>query len=270
MGINPAIYSSAYIETNGFGSSVLAQLVKTKIKRNLYYEIKDRVFEERSNMGMSIQRNTRKVKVYGFDETPKSRDLLMDILRQRMDHHKGKFISPIIYSELCTLEVKKNGRIEHASNAHDDQIFSYLLALYIWYEGKDLMERYGLQKGTLSSDDDITIEAGIEEQLEDISADMSVDTSEIATETKAFFDSNKSISYDQWRESQQKADLAADEMLRNNPRTREAWYIYNHLNPEDVGSGVVTLPNSIFDSYYEQDIKIDPLQAQFDSITDLR
>ena len=133
------------MKCTGFGASVLSQLIKTKIKRNLYYEIKDRTLEERAQ-GMSIQKITKKVKVYGFDETKASRELLMGILRDRMDNHKAKFISPIIYNELCTLEVKKNGRIEHASNAHDDQIFSYLLALYIWYEGKDLMERFGLQK----------------------------------------------------------------------------------------------------------------------------
>ena len=70
-----------------------------------------------------MQKVTRKVREYGFTETKASRELLMGILRDRMDNHKAKFISPIIYSELCTLEVKKNGRIEHSSNAHDDQIF---------------------------------------------------------------------------------------------------------------------------------------------------
>lgn len=94
------------MKCTGFGASVLSQLIKTKIKRNLYYEIKDRTLEERAQ-GMSIQKITKKVKVYGFDETKASRELLMGILRDRMDNHKAKFISPIIYNELCTLEVKK-------------------------------------------------------------------------------------------------------------------------------------------------------------------
>lgn len=90
----------------GFQASVLSQLIKTKIKRNLYYEIKDRQLEERWQ-GATVQRVTKKVKVYGFDETKQSRELLMGILRDRMENHKAKFISPIIYNELCTLEVKR-------------------------------------------------------------------------------------------------------------------------------------------------------------------
>ena len=65
---------------SGFGSSVIAILKKSKIKRNLYYEIKERVTEERME-GMNINRRKQKVKVYGFDETKNSRNLLMDILR---------------------------------------------------------------------------------------------------------------------------------------------------------------------------------------------
>ena len=116
-------------------------LVKSKIKRNLYFEIKDRVTEERFN-GVKVIRKTQKTKVFGLDETKQTRDLLMEILRDRMDNHKAKFISPIIFNELTTLEVKKNGRIEHSANAHDDQIFSYLLALGPEYQREKETEKY--------------------------------------------------------------------------------------------------------------------------------
>lgn len=253
----------------GFGSSVIAQLLKTKIKRNLYYEIKDRVLEERTQ-GAHVQKMSRKVKVYGFDETKSNRELLMGILRDRMDNHKAKFISPIIYDELCTLEVKKNGRIEHASNAHDDQIFSYLLALYIWYEGKDLMERFGLQKGTITTDEDDTVELGIGEEYTNISQDMQVDTSDIVMEQHQFFKDSKSVSYNEWLDQQRKDNEKADEELRNNPRTREAWYRHNHLVDDGQGSGIYTIPNDVFNSWYIEEVEKSKLQQEFDSITDIR
>ena len=84
--------------TKGFGSSVIAILKKSKIKRNLYYEIKDRTTEERVE-GFAVQKRKQKVKVYGFDETKNSRNLLMEILRDRMDNHKARFIANIIYEE---------------------------------------------------------------------------------------------------------------------------------------------------------------------------
>ena len=71
---------ASIMKYTGFGSSVIAILKKSKIKRNLYYEIKDRVTEERMD-GFAINRRKQKVKVYGFDETKNSRNLLMEILR---------------------------------------------------------------------------------------------------------------------------------------------------------------------------------------------
>ena len=75
----------------------------------------------------------------------------MEILKERMIYHKDKFISPILYDELNGLEVKRNGKIEHSNNTHDDQVFSYLIALYVWYEGKNLMELYGIDKTSIKN-----------------------------------------------------------------------------------------------------------------------
>lgn len=238
----------------------------------MYYEIKDKVLEERVNNGLSIQKVSKKVKVYGYDETKQNREKLMEILRDRMQSHKAKIISPIIYNELVTLEVKKNGRIEHSTNGHDDQIFSWLLALYVWYEGKDLMERFGLQKQTITCDDDETIELGISENMSDLTAAMSIDEDEIAMDTDKFFKESKSISYNQWLEQQQKENRLADEELKRDPRTRQAWANHNHIDSNELGDGqVYTIPNKVFDSFYMgEEEPVSELQQAFDKITDLR
>ena len=141
------------IENNGgFGSSVLQMLLKTSIKKNLYYEIKDRMTEEVFD-GTAVRRKTRKVKVYGGTSTKQTRNLLIELLHQRVQHHRDKFNSKEIYDELCTMVVKPNGKTEHADDAHDDLVFSYLWALYVFYHGEELATRFHLMKTEIYTDD---------------------------------------------------------------------------------------------------------------------
>lgn len=261
------------VERNGgFGASVLSTLVKSKIKKNLYFEVKDRVIEERFN-GVKPIRKTVKQKVFGFDETRDSRQLLMEILKERMEKHKAKFISPIIFDELTTLEVKRNGRIEHADNAHDDQIFSYLLALYVWYEGKDLMQNFGLDKGTLYTDATDEEYFGLEETYRDIVQDIEIEDNEELQQQLNFLSSDKSMSYKDWQDQEFHKDQEALNNLLRNKVARKAYARKNHMDEEslDMEHNFTTLPNTVF--YMDADENVDnrsALQKEFDSIIDLR
>ena len=145
------------IERNGgFGLSLLQDLRHSKkIESNLYYEIKDKIYEERYD-GMRTIKTTKKTKVFGLDETHKTRTRLMEILDDRVKYHKNKFHAQILSDELHQLTVKKNGRIEHCDNGHDDTLFSMLLALYVWYDGIDLMANFHLKKREIKTDEDTT------------------------------------------------------------------------------------------------------------------
>lgn len=245
--------------------------MKSKIKRNLYFEIKDRVIEERFN-GVKPTKKTARMKVFGFDETRSSRELLMEILRDRMDNHKAKFVSPIIYEELKTLEVKKNGRIEHANNAHDDQIFSYLMALYVWYEGKNLMENFGLEKDTIYTDSSEETELGIDEVYDNIIKDLdSVDNEELQQQIQ-FLSQSKSISYKEWQEQQFNQDQKSLNELLKDKRYRNAWANKNHmeLDSADDFSNWTELPGSVFIVSDTTDNNVSELQKQFENITNLR
>lgn len=144
------------IERNGgYGASVVAKLKESKIKKNLYYEIKDRVIEETSDdLGRTI-RKKQKSKVFGLDSSKSVRENLIEILRERVTLHKDKFNSPIILKEMKGMEVKRNGKVEHSDATHDDQVFSYLMALYVWYEGKHLKEFFGIDKTTIQTEDSV-------------------------------------------------------------------------------------------------------------------
>lgn len=143
------------VERNGgFGSTVISKLIKMGIKKNLYYEIKDIVVEEKQD-GVHAYKQKVRTKVYGLTSTKAIRQLLIDILLDRVENHKDKFISPIIYNELLGMEIKRNGKVEHSNSTHDDQIFSMLMALYMWYEGVNMAERFGMRKTTIKTDDEV-------------------------------------------------------------------------------------------------------------------
>lgn len=143
------------VERNGgYGATVIAKLMKMGIKKNLYYEIKDVVVEERQDGVHSYKQKVR-TKVYGLTSTKAIRQLLIDILLERVEYHKDKIVSPIIYNELLGMEIKRNGKVEHSASTHDDQVFSMLLALYMWYEGVNMAERFGMKKTSIKTDDEV-------------------------------------------------------------------------------------------------------------------
>lgn len=157
------------IERNGVGTGALAKLIKSRIKHNLYFEIKERTTEERPD-GVHINKRKQWTKVYGLDNTKIVREQLMDLLESRVEDHYDKFISPTIAEELKNLEIKKNGKIDHSTNSHDDSIFSYLLALYPIYYGKNIKENWNIKIPTLK-----TAEDNAEEIFQDFEATESFD-----------------------------------------------------------------------------------------------
>ena len=155
------------IEKNGVGIGLVSRLVKSSIKKNLYYSIKEHVTEERTN-GVTLMQQKAKVKVYGVDNTKDVRARMFEILFQRVQYHKDKFIAQIIHDEMAGLTYKQSGgnyRIDHSANTHDDQVISYLLCLYIWYDDPMLTDRFHIHRGELRTDDDVEEQVGAMENL---------------------------------------------------------------------------------------------------------
>lgn len=155
------------IEKNGVGMGVVSRLMHTSIKKNLYYTIKTMELQERTN-GVTTIRPSQLVKAYGLDNTGSTRARLIEILFQRVQYHKDKFISPILHEEMCGLIYKTTGgnsRVDHSATTHDDQIFSYLLALYVWYDCPDLTSRFGIIRGEIKTDNDIEEQMGTIEDI---------------------------------------------------------------------------------------------------------
>ena len=255
------------IERNGgFGATVIAKLLTTSIKRNLFFTIKDKVIEERIGGGQSMVRK-QKTKVFGSDSTHEEREKLMDILRNRVDFHKDKIVSKTIYDELCGLEVKKNGRIEHSSNTHDDQIFSWLWALYIIYEGGELMRTWGIERHEIKTD------AELDEAVYDFDkpgTTIDLDFGVTSLETQEMIDQQMQqlnqgpgkMLYQEWVKKEVENDKKALEKLLRDPEARKAYAQQMHLNPSELEpTGLTTIPDEVFLSGDPTDMNQGPDQG---------
>lgn len=219
---------------------------------------------------MNTVKRTKKTKVYGFDETKNSRELVMEILRDRMEHHKGKFIAKILYEELNTLEIKKGGRIEHASTAHDDQIFSLLMALYVWYEGKNLMENFGIEIRQIQTDTEEDMDGKLEEHYSSTMDAMNLSNDDDTVKSQLdYLASDKSISYEAWKEQQRKEDTDALKKMLQSKDARTAYAKMYHEDADDL-EGFSVLTNLPIGEFYESEKPVSELQRQFDNITNLR
>lgn len=259
----------------GWGGSVLQILMNTKVRKNLYHERKERPLQEAVSTGGRMQRKMHTILQYGVN-TKENRDRYFEILFQRVQYHKDKFIAPILASELRTLEYKKNGRIEHASTAHDDQLFSYMLALYVWYDGENLAN-YGVYKTTLKTDQELD-EATIDIEGEGgVDIDLNVDTriDDLINEQMKQLGNIQYMDERSFRAKEHKKDQEAlRALLENDINARKAYIKKYHLDPENLGplSTRVTrdLPEDVFtsDPYDEKeyDIYQGSLGSQFKNI----
>lgn len=256
------------VERNGgFGASVIALLKKAGITNNLYYEFKDKIIEERFEGPGAIKRVKQLTKVFGLDSTKGVRELLMEILKERMDNHKDKFVSKRLYDEFLGLEVKRNGKIEHSTNTHDDLTFSYLMALYVWYEGKNLKEAFGINKTVLKTDedvDDIVFDAAVEtveiyEETIQLQKDLAKDDPSELSPMDKLKDAQRAIgmTYQEWIKAEDAKEKEALEIALQDPQFLKAYAYKYNLTKEDVdlirNQQDGKLPNQAFISLYSND-----------------
>lgn len=250
------------IEANGgFGGAVIAQLKNTSIAKNLYWETKEKVIEEAfDNYGRPVRRK-QKVRSWGLTETKDTRDMMIELLRERMELHKDKFVSPTIYDELSKMVVKRNGKVEHSDTSHDDLVFSYLTALYVWYYGKDLRDRYGFIKTAIRTEDCNEELLGIPEEekryttiTEEMISDGDPNTETVKQEVKrqlAEMTKGMGIEFAKFLSEQRAKEDEYFKGMMQNKVARQAYSEYTNSIPEDVertfsSPGMSKLPDSLF------------------------
>ena len=243
------------IERNGVGTGTLAKLMNSKIRNNLYYEIKERVIEERPD-GFRTRKKKQMTKVYGVDNTKEVREQLMDLLTDRVKDHYDKFVSPILLEELKNLEIKKTGRIDHSINSHDDSVFSFLYSIYPIYYGKNVRENWHISTPILRTADDEAQEifqdfnatemVGIVKDIENL------DNDEMITEQLQKMD--KSKLYQQFVEQQRLENEAAMAQILSTRLGKEAYARQFNIPIESMGQedNSYSMLNAI-DQFYSEE-----------------
>ena len=260
------------VERNGgFGASVIAKLMETPIKRNLYYEIKDRVIEETSD-GIRIVRKKQKTKVYGLDSTKDTRNLLIEILRERMNYHKDKFISKYIINELKTMETKRSGKVEHANGEHDDQVFSFLMAMYVWYEGKQLRERFNIIKDAIKTDTDMIDEIVTGMGVDEVSIVKEIeyiqkDENDESVKSINMMKKGAGILYSDFVKSERKKEEELFMMMLQNKVVKEAYANTHNMKSEDIDMMFnrqgKTIPDSVLFAFnYDDDLEAENMERE--------
>lgn len=188
---------------------------------------------------------------------------MIELLYDRVEYHKDKIIAPILLSEMRAMEVKKNGKVEHSNTTHDDQVFSWLMALYVWYDGENLAERYNIRKNTLKTDEEEELfDTELDEQLtpkesimlekfQDVDPDDS-HTQEILAAYQFIEDNKPIITSAQFKDQTELADIAQRNMLlMTNKNAKEAYCRQYGIDPKTIGdnsgySGTVQIPDFMF------------------------
>lgn len=183
---------------------------------------------------------------------------MIEILFERVKYHKDKFICPWIHKEMESMTVKPNGKIEHVDKAHDDQVFSYLHALYVWYDGENLADRWHIQKNLLRTDTDEELldnqlEEDINEKVDRITPEqMDMEENPEVEEAYKFIEENKTyIDSRMFMQQERDRQINTREILLNNDkRARTAYSKMTGLDESNFGGMsnniYVNLPDSLF------------------------
>ena len=145
------------IERNSVGDAIIDFLLDSPIAGNLYFD-KDKDFlEERMRQHETVEsmlkREAKQKTYYGVYTSGQSRTDMMSILARHVNEYKDKFVTHNIIRDLSRLVRTGSGKVEAGSGFHDDSVLSYLIALYVYYHGNNLVA-FGIVKGL--KDEDIT------------------------------------------------------------------------------------------------------------------
>ena len=230
--------------------------------------MKDKIVEESMVRGQ-LYRATKRTKVYGLTSTHEVRNQLIELLRERVNYHKDKFICKTILEEMRGMEVKRNGKVEHSDLSHDDCIFSMLLSLYVWYNGVNLRENFGIEKSAIKTDDyvddEIEMASGAKDEadmakhLERFNATTNMNT--LAAQVNldlTQMNKSKGILFSEFVAQQRKSEDDHLRMMLQDERTKDAYARFYGIHPDSVDPDLGrssysevegSLPSSLFTDF---------------------
>lgn len=114
-----------------------------RIEPRMYREPRQTMGEKKQKDGFTVKSKTSTI-IYGVDTNVVTRKQMFDMLPEIVDTEYDKFVSPNVYSDLASLEKKKNGKIEHSASGHDDSLMAYLIFRFAVFHGRCFKDRFGI------------------------------------------------------------------------------------------------------------------------------
>lgn len=137
------------IERNSVGDGIIDHLLHSPIRFNIYYDkskdfVEEKIKDETEITSMLKKQAAMKT-FYGVYTEKNSREAMFAILARHVNEYKEKFITKFITEDLSRLVRFSSGKIAAGTGFHDDNIMSYLIALYVYYHG-DNLATFGITK----------------------------------------------------------------------------------------------------------------------------
>lgn len=137
------------VENNNMGVAVIDMLKMSPISYNLYYD-SNKYFVPDANERLDAKGfavlEAKNDRCFGLNTNPKTRDMMMNILFDRVRNNKSQFVTKFLTEDITALIRTPLGKVQAANGCHDDSIMSYLIAMYTLFNGSNLA-RYGFVKG---------------------------------------------------------------------------------------------------------------------------
>jgi hypothetical protein len=162
-----------------------------------------------------LKMNAQRKTYYGVWTGTESRKQMMSILSRHVEEYKDNFITHNVIRDLSRLVRTNSGKVEAGPGFHDDSIMSYLIALYVYYFGNNLLA-FGVLKGLQDEEID---NSGMKHADE---INPALVSSELIAQVRQQEEFNSRKSYedilkDALRKSQQESAMLAKKKLASNP-----------------------------------------------------
>ena len=134
------------VEKNSMGIYLIQMLLESDIRDNLYWSQRAREIEDMTEEGPNnsqLKSMAQQYQKYGTYNSAKVRNAMIELLFQYVAECKQILCSEYLVNDICKLIRTSTGRIEADKGEHDDSLFSWLHAIYVYHAG-DNLETFGI------------------------------------------------------------------------------------------------------------------------------
>lgn len=134
------------VEKNSMGIYLIQMILESDIRDNLYWSQRAREIEdmtEESPNDRQLKSMAQQYQKYGTFNSAKVRKAMIELLFQYVAECKQIICTEYLVNDICKLVRTSTGRIEADKGEHDDSLFSWLHAIYIYHTG-DNLETFGI------------------------------------------------------------------------------------------------------------------------------